>query len=81
MSCNNGGSGAVGAVGAAPRGGGGRAGLGVLPGRCCRPAAARPWRERAGGACARGQCRKREVGSPTSGPGATVTRGGGLNWV
>jgi hypothetical protein len=41
-------------VGVVPRGGGGRGGPGAVPGRRCRPAAARPQRERVGSACMHG---------------------------
>jgi hypothetical protein len=56
-------------------------GAGAVPERRCRPVAARPRWERAGGTCARGRRRTGEAGSWTSGPGATVTCGGGLNWI
>jgi hypothetical protein len=59
-------------VGVAPRGGGGRGGPGAVPGRRYRLV---------GGTCACGQHRTGEVGSPTSGPRATVTGSGGLNWI
>jgi hypothetical protein len=58
-----------------------RGGAGAVPERRCRPVAARPRWERAGGTCARGRCRTGEAGSRTSGPRATVTCGGGLNWI